>query len=474
MILEFIVACVILGVEYIHKNGLIHRDIKPENVLLDRNGYAKITDFGISKYKNDINKHRELNGTLGYIAPETILKRYQSYSVDYFSIGILVYELIRGTIPFQGNNIKEIKEFFISQEIKLNFDIESSSSCSCDLLSDEVKDFISCLIKRKPKERLGYWEGISELKRHNWFKGFNWNALEQFELRAEFIPRLPENYDEKYFNRSSNNNVITNSEKQYNMKELNELKQMKFANFTFIKPECNYEEEKNKDDDNDKESNYYNYNNMISYRNFNNPKFESGVRYNKLKRIKVLNKHNYRTPNHDLSYSPSKVDNVNKMDESIFGFPKINLNKMNGDNKECSCLFVKKINTRNINYKKQKDDFKKCCNCNGRSASCFLGIKERYKNDIPSFLKSKFFHSDMLINKSIFHPECNGSEEKKDNSFFSYIDDQHSYYNLYKRKNMKNKHYSHLLKGQKMLINGKEIYVRIGDKNYNLLNNSCS
>ena len=249
--IEFIIACVILGVEDIHKRGLIHRDIKPENILLDHNGYARITDFGISQYQSEINNSKKIIGTLGYMAPETILKRKQSYNVDYFSIGILTYELLYGDIPYQGDNITQAKEFFISQDIKLN--VRSLPVH----YSPEVYDFINSLIKRKPKKRLGYYEGINELKQHKWFKHFNWNALKHFKLEAPFIPSEQDNYYKDFSEFLTDKSTLTDTSSKYTSKEINEMKQMKFMHFTYIKSKYNNEEEKNQDNLNDNKNNLY-------------------------------------------------------------------------------------------------------------------------------------------------------------------------------------------------------------------------
>ena len=101
-------ACITLGLEYCHTNNIIHRDIKPENLVLDKKGYVKITDFGIAKkYEKDNSK--ETSGTPGYMAPEVMCSQNHSFAVDYFALGVIGYEFMKGVRPDNGKCRKEIK-----------------------------------------------------------------------------------------------------------------------------------------------------------------------------------------------------------------------------------------------------------------------------------------------------------------------------------------------------------------------------
>ena len=92
---KFFISCLILSLEYIHTNKIIHRDLKPENLILDNNGYLYLTDFGIAK-KIDNNKDidKDEKGTLGYMSPEILFRQKYSFTADYFSLGIILYELM--------------------------------------------------------------------------------------------------------------------------------------------------------------------------------------------------------------------------------------------------------------------------------------------------------------------------------------------------------------------------------------------
>jgi len=106
---KFFISSIIIGLEYMHNNGVIHRDIKPENLLLDGNGYLRITDLGISRVWAPDNAH-DTSGTPGYMAPEVMCRQNHGVAVDYFALGIITYEFIYGRRPFAGKSRKEIRD----------------------------------------------------------------------------------------------------------------------------------------------------------------------------------------------------------------------------------------------------------------------------------------------------------------------------------------------------------------------------
>ena len=97
--IEFIIACIVLGLEYIHSKCIIHRDIKPENLILDDKGYVRITDFGISKFFSTKNSH-ETSGTPGYMSPEVMRGQNHTAAVDFFALGVICYEFILGRVSY--------------------------------------------------------------------------------------------------------------------------------------------------------------------------------------------------------------------------------------------------------------------------------------------------------------------------------------------------------------------------------------
>lgn len=97
---RFIIACIVLALEYIHSQGFIHRDIKPENLVFDSQGYVHVTDFGISK-KIRTNNKTDSSGTPGYMAPEVMMRQNHSTSVDFFAVGVIAYECMFQRVRFQ-------------------------------------------------------------------------------------------------------------------------------------------------------------------------------------------------------------------------------------------------------------------------------------------------------------------------------------------------------------------------------------
>ena len=198
---KFFIACIILSLEYIHANNILHRDLKPENLVFDSNGYLKLTDFGIAKvYKKD--NHKETSGTLGYMAPEVLCGQNHTMAVDYFSLGVIGYELMNGVRPYNGKNRKEIKEKIMAKQVQVKKEQIPIG------WSTESADFINRLLQRKPINRLGL-RGSIEVKEHLWFKNFDWKGLYLNRLKAPFIPRQGDNFDQKYCNAQDRNGANT-------------------------------------------------------------------------------------------------------------------------------------------------------------------------------------------------------------------------------------------------------------------------
>ena len=212
--IKFFISNILLSLKYIHNNNVLHRDIKPENLVFDEKGYLHITDFGISKnLKNDKNIY-DKSGTPGYISPEVLLHKPQGPTSDFFSVGIICYELIFHKKPFKGKNKKEIAEKILTKEINVtkndlpeNFNIN-------------VCDFINKLLKRNDKNRLGY-NGINELIQHSWFENdIEWNMIEsKLCLNVPFIPSKGDNFDSDIADKKDN--IVTVHYNEY-LKKIND------------------------------------------------------------------------------------------------------------------------------------------------------------------------------------------------------------------------------------------------------------
>ena len=225
---KFFIACLLLGLEYIHSNNIIHRDIKPENLVFDDRGYLRITDFGVAKIRKEDNSS-ETSGTPGYMAPEVLLAQNHSFPVDFFAIGVMGYEFMLGQRPYLGKNRKEIKHQVLRKQAKIEEeDIPNG-------WSPESVDFINNCLKRKDSKRLGFIGGINDLKNHSWFKDFEWDALFNKTLKAPFIPPKGGNFDKKYCEAVENHTEETLERyKQYREKKNFERL---FEGYTYI----NYE-----------------------------------------------------------------------------------------------------------------------------------------------------------------------------------------------------------------------------------------
>ena len=125
--LEFLIACILIGLEFVHSKNILHRDIKPENLVFNEKGYLKITDFGISRIWSPKNEN-DTSGTPGYMAPEVMLKNGHGIATDLFAVGVIAYECMLGRVyylvnkkrPYIGQNRKDIRELMINKQAKVS------------------------------------------------------------------------------------------------------------------------------------------------------------------------------------------------------------------------------------------------------------------------------------------------------------------------------------------------------------------
>ena len=218
---KFFLACTILGLEYLHYNKILHRDIKPDNLVLDKNGYVKITDFGISRELDKLIPG-ESSGTPGYMAPEIMCGKKHSTDCDYYCMGIMAYEFMKGVRPYICRTNAELKKKIMETQIVIN-KLELPDGWGI-----ESADFINRLIKRKQNERLGHG-GDNEVKNHFWFKGFDWDKLYRRELISPYIP-------EEETNKGINYSVPIDNEMMKRYKKIMNSKEYKvaFKNFLFF------------------------------------------------------------------------------------------------------------------------------------------------------------------------------------------------------------------------------------------------
>ncbi|MEE6460186.1 hypothetical protein FKM82_000878 [Ascaphus truei] len=188
---KFCIGCVTEAFEYLHQIGVMYRDLKPENLLLDSEGYVKLVDFGFAKKILSGQKTWTFCGTPEYVAPEVILNRGHSFSVDFWSLGILLYELLTGNPPFTGPDQMMIYNLILKGIEKMDFHKK---------ITRRSEDLISRLCRQNPTERLGNMKnGIADIKKHRWFNGFNWEGLSARSLPSPLKPELEGPTDHSYF-----------------------------------------------------------------------------------------------------------------------------------------------------------------------------------------------------------------------------------------------------------------------------------
>ncbi|XP_069483482.1 microtubule-associated serine/threonine-protein kinase 4 isoform X2 [Ambystoma mexicanum] len=204
----------VLALEYLHNYGVVHRDLKPDNLLVTSLGHIKLTDFGLSKvglmsmttnlYEGHIEKDarefldKQVCGTPEYIAPEVILRQGYGKPVDWWAMGIILYEFLVGCVPFFGDTPEELFGQVISDEINWP---END-----DAPPPDAQTLITMLLRQNPLDRLGTG-GAFEVKEHPFFCTLDWTGL--LRQKAEFIPQLESEDDTSYFD--------TRSEKYHHM-----------------------------------------------------------------------------------------------------------------------------------------------------------------------------------------------------------------------------------------------------------------
>lgn len=216
---------IVSAVSHLHANGIMHRDLKPENILLDVDGHALLTDFGLAKEFDENARSNSLCGTVEYMSPEIILGKGHDKAADWWSVGILLFEMLTGQPPFHGGNRDKVQKKIVKDKLKLPA-----------FLSSEAHALLKGLLQKDPSKRLGNGlTGSNEIKHHKWFKPINWKKLDAREIKPSFIPEV------------SGNQCIANFDKCWTDMPLLDSPASSpnassnlFQGFTYIKPAASF------------------------------------------------------------------------------------------------------------------------------------------------------------------------------------------------------------------------------------------
>eukprot|EP00520_Triparma_pacifica_P006109 CAMPEP_0118658754 /NCGR_PEP_ID=MMETSP0785-20121206/14740_1 /TAXON_ID=91992 /ORGANISM="Bolidomonas pacifica, Strain CCMP 1866" /LENGTH=788 /DNA_ID=CAMNT_0006551799 /DNA_START=22 /DNA_END=2385 /DNA_ORIENTATION=- len=178
---KFYAASVVLAYSQIHSHRIAYRDLKPENLVMDHNGYAKVVDFGLAKIMTE-GKTWTVCGTPDYLAPEIITTEGHDYAVDYWALGVLIYELSAGQPPFMAEDPMEVYEKILAGQIT-----------HPSHFSKGIRDICKKLLHVSQTKRLGNTKGgIHAIMTHKWFSGFDWEGLLEQRWAKEDIPIVPD------------------------------------------------------------------------------------------------------------------------------------------------------------------------------------------------------------------------------------------------------------------------------------------
>lgn len=189
--IKFFIAVIGLTIDYLHKNGISYINLRPNDIIIQKDGYIKISEIKFNilfKLKSNCEINKE---TCEYLSPEILNSKENTKDADWWTLGIIMYELIYSFPPFCGESDNKIKELIEKFELKFPKD---------DTINKNAKDLISKLLNKNPEKRLGHMKGFEEIKNHEFFKGFNFDDLENKNIKNLYTPKV--------------GNIITDKEKK--------------------------------------------------------------------------------------------------------------------------------------------------------------------------------------------------------------------------------------------------------------------
>lgn len=218
---RFYAAELLLAIVHLHTHNIAYRDLKPENILVRSNGHLCLTDFGLSKILSDhFGRTHTFCGTPEYLAPEVILQKGHGKPVDWWSYGILIYEMLVGIPAFYSENVQEMYENILHSELVFPSKVDNVT-----------RDFLSKLLERDPTRRLGT-KSPDEIKNHPYFDSIDWDKIYKKEIEPPFIPSIKNENDVSCFESDFTNQPAADSLPE-GSGALGESVQKEFEGFTF-------------------------------------------------------------------------------------------------------------------------------------------------------------------------------------------------------------------------------------------------
>ena len=228
----FYSSCVVLGLHYLHSKGIVYRDLKLDNLLLDEEGYLKIADFGLCKEEMWYGSRTStFCGTPEFLAPEVLTETSYTRSVDWWGLGVLIYEMLVGESPFPGEDEEEVFDSIVNDNVRYP-----------RFLSNEAITIMRRLLRRNPERRLGSTvHDADDIKKQSFFRvnGIHWESLLQKHVQPPFKPSIKGRYDVSNFDEEfTNEQPILSLPK--NRKMLSERDQSLFKEFDYYCAESEF------------------------------------------------------------------------------------------------------------------------------------------------------------------------------------------------------------------------------------------
>ncbi|KAI0687684.1 kinase-like protein [Cytidiella melzeri] len=189
---KFWVAELAEALDYLRKQRIIHRDLKPDNILLDAMGHAHITDFNVAIHYSERRLHTSVAGSMAYMAPEVVGRKGYTWCVDWWSLGVVAWELLFHKRPFDGRTAEKMTNSILKDSLKFPSTVN-------ELCSPDAQEFLRNLLDRNPKTRLGCRSksnGMDDVHNHPWMASIEWESLRDKDCQPPYVPDMKKaNFD---------------------------------------------------------------------------------------------------------------------------------------------------------------------------------------------------------------------------------------------------------------------------------------